>query len=516
MLSITFDYEWIALLVNLYFHLNIISTKCSLVFKNIKMKYFRWVCFLLVIVSGLFSCIDNEHFSTDPHLKLDFAVDTIAFDTIFTTIGSTTKRFTVRNTNSSAIELSTILLSGNSKSPFRLNINGVSGNRLDNLQIPAKDSIFIFVEVTVDPTGENLPMVIHDSIVFNWNGNSEDVDLVAYGQDVYLYNGEVLKSQKWKNDKPYLIYNSVLVDSKEVLEVEQGCRIHFHKGSSLFVKGTLEVDGTFEEPVYFQGDRLEEKYSDLPDQWGAYQEFENYIIYYGGIHFLKGSENNVIDYAVIRNAIKGIQVDSLGSTPEPVLNLKNTIIENMTLNCLDARTSFVKASNCIFANSSSNTVRLLFGGRYEFNHCTLANYYDISVRQEPILFLNNYYEYENKVYAFDFNSRFANCIIYGELLTELKLDYVSDAVFDPYFTNCLVQMGKAVDLPDENFKECVFNTDPIFVDKDANNFALDSISPAIGIADVNYSLQFPFDLMLNSRLNDEGPDIGALEWVGSE
>jgi hypothetical protein len=347
----------------------------------------RIIQFILAIVFGVFvfSCYE-EDFTTDSSVRLEFSTDTISFDTIFTTIGSTTKYFKVKNPAGKAINISNIYLAGGESSPFRLSINGVESNEDSNVELYGGDSLFVFVEVTIDPTGQNLPMVVHDSIVFNVNGNSQDVDLIAFGQDFHLFNGAVIKSQHWTNDKPYLVYNNAVVDSLETLTIDPGCRVYFHNRSSLFVKGTLNVNGSFEEPVSFLGDRREEEYSNVPGQWGYYVEYDNGSMYvFGGLHFLVGSRDNTIDYAIIRNANKGIQVDSLGASDNPVLTLTNTRIENMSLNCLDARTTFIKASNCIFANSGSYTVALRFGGDYEFNHCTIANYYTSSTKKPTVL-----------------------------------------------------------------------------------------------------------------------------------
>lgn len=50
----------------------------------------------------------------------------------------------------------------------------------------AGDSLFVFVQVTVDPTGSTSPLLIKDSVIFETNGNIQDVKLTAIGQDVYL------------------------------------------------------------------------------------------------------------------------------------------------------------------------------------------------------------------------------------------------------------------------------------------------------------------------------------------
>ena len=175
---------------------------------------------LAFLLSGIFlwSCNQDEFYSGQD-AKLIFGTDTVTFDTVFTSIGSVTKWFTVNNTQNQTVNISNVFLAGGKNSPFRLNINGKAVNEDSDVEIGAGDSIFIFVEVTIDPTGENNPMVFHDSVVFNLNGNKQDVDLIAFGQDFHLLDGEVLKTQNWQNDKPYLIYNSVLGDSLETLTI---------------------------------------------------------------------------------------------------------------------------------------------------------------------------------------------------------------------------------------------------------------------------------------------------------
>ena len=59
-----------------------------------------------------------------------------------------------------------------------MNIDGVSGNSQNNIEIPAKDSIFIFLEVTIDPSLNTTPYVLTDSLVFTTGTEKQDVDVV--------------------------------------------------------------------------------------------------------------------------------------------------------------------------------------------------------------------------------------------------------------------------------------------------------------------------------------------------
>jgi hypothetical protein len=235
----------------------------------------------------------------------------------------------------------TVRLANGRQSFFRLNIDGVPTDEYKDLEISGHDSAYVFVEVNVDPQNQNNPMVITDSVVFLTNGNLSDVKLVAYGQDVNLLNDSVIGTQHWTNNKPYLVYNSVLLDSLKTLTIDAGVRVHFHSNSSLLIKGKLLVNGTKEEPVIFQGDRLENWFETKPGQWGAAILNDSVSYQLGGIHFLDGSTDNVIDYAIIKNGIKGIQVDNHTNSSKPTLTLSNTIIQDMSLAGLYAQTSNV-------------------------------------------------------------------------------------------------------------------------------------------------------------------------------
>ncbi|MEA3317446.1 MAG: hypothetical protein U9R54_05775, partial [Bacteroidota bacterium] len=252
------------------------------------MKLFK-LAFFSIFIIVIFSC-QKENFNTSGEAKLVFSTDTIMFDTIFTTIGSSTQHFTVHNPYNKSVNISSIALAGSSSSVYRLNIDGYSGTSASDIELKAKDSLYIFAEITIDPNNSNLPLVVKDSIVFTTNGNKQYVNLMAWGQDVHIINGEIVQTQTWQNDKPYLIYNSMLVDTNSVLTIESGASLYFHKNSRLYVAGTIIANGNIDEPVVFTGDRIDDQYSDIPGQWD-------------GIWLMAGSKNNVFTYSEIKNAI---------------------------------------------------------------------------------------------------------------------------------------------------------------------------------------------------------------------
>jgi len=456
----------------------------------------------LLIVLAFFSC-EKDEFISSSNIKLEFSQDTILFDTIFTTIGSITKQFTVRNPYNKNVKISSIKLAGSSNSPYRLNIDGYSGNTLNNIELRKKDSIYIFVEITIDPNGSNLPMIVHDSIVFTYDESQQGIDLIAFGQDVHKIDGEIIGTEHWIADKPYLVYNSMLVDTLSTLTIDPGAILYFHKNSRLLVKGTIKANGTFGSPIFFQGDRLEEDYDDIPGQWD-------------GIWLLRGSKDNIFNFTEIKNAIIGIQVDTLANLSKPTLQLTNSKILNMTSVGIYAQGSTIYAYNNVIANCGQLAVALTIGGSYEFYHTTIANYWEYSTRNTPSVLLNNYYvDVHNNVQVRPLDKAvFSNCIIYGSKESEIIIDKHELGILNFSFDYSLLKIDQdQVSDFASSFTQNIFNEDPKFKDWRENNFELDTLSIAKDYGKEEVGLMFPLDIQLNDRTIDNGPDLGAFERI---
>ncbi len=462
--------------------------------------------FVLPVFIGLviLSC-EKENFTTDSSVFLGFSVDTLLFDTVFTTIGTTTMQFMVYNHNKKDVLISSIYLAKGESSFFRMNVDGKSARELEDITIYSGDSMYIFVEATIDPLNANNPMVVKDSIVFLTNGNFQDIDLVAYGQDVHLINAEILSSQTWINDKPYLVYNSMLVDTSETLDIQPGVRVYFHKGSTLYVCGTLIISGTLEEPVVFLGDRLDDMYKDIPGQWG-------------GIYFINGSKDNEIIFTEILNATTGIHLGNFyANDPPPDLKLSNSILQHMTFAGISSIGATVIADNCLIADCGYYTTILTTGGSYQFAHCTFANYWNWTRRTTPSLVLTNYYNLnDTAIFTGNLvNADFGNCIIEGNMDNEIGLNNLTGAGdFNYFFDHCLLKSDTSLNTSDPEFFRNVWtNKDPGFISSYEFDFQLDTLAFAKDKGLIDIANNFPFDILGNSRLEDAGPDLGAYERI---
>ncbi len=469
-------------------------------------KYFY---FILLTIS-LSACF-RTHFYNGK-VDLLFSVDTLFFDTVFTYVGSTTHRLLVYNPYDKPVKLKRIYLAGGKASPFRINIDGYPSLDVSNITIDARDSMYIFVEVTINPEKDNL--IEKDSLIFVSENNTQKVILLAVGQDVHLINGERIKTQTWTNDKPYLIYNSVLVDSNEVLTIASGTKIYSHRGSYIYAYGSIHVNGTREEPVLFAGDRLEQDYNNLPGQWG-------------GIRLLPGSHDNIINYAIIKDAIVGIEIDTLTDTTNFNLIVANSKIEHHSFAGIYALATKTLVYNTVIADCGYYAAALIMGGEHYFLHCTIDNRYNWIIRKTPSVVFTNYLKVNgNNIFWGKLQVLFANTIIWGNQQNE----FIADGVNLPQgmtftFLNCLMKVDPQInDTTAEVFQNCIFNQNPHFLYEDDSleyyqerDYRLKSTSAAINsgnlqIVQLNSSI-LKYDMDGNDRTADGKPDIGAYEYI---
>ena len=479
------------------------------------MKRFSvWILVLLGVVLSMTAACRRISFIEDSGAKLTFSRDTVKFDTVFTTVGSATRSFKIYNPYNENIRISSIELMGGEPSNFRMNVDGLPGTEFTDLEIAPNDSLYVFVEVTIDPNEDQLPYVIEDSIRMVTNNNEQFVQLVAWGQNAHFYDGVIVCDEVWNNDLPYVIYNSILVDSLCTLTINEGCRIYMHGGSSFYVLGTLEINGTFDSLVTFQADRLENFFEEIPGQWT-------------GISILRSSRDNVIHYASIRNAINGIMVglqstavdpDDLSTlstfadvSTQPELEIRNSYVYDCSSYGMIAVNAQVNGDNLLIYGTGESNLSLACGGYYTFRHCTLANYGSVYVsHQNPVLSMSDFiafgpdYVYTNSLEQ----AYFYNSIIYGNIAEgkEVLLSNEGEGVtFNYLFNHCMIR----TELDGPEFEDCLLNVGPLFADVTERNYCPDTLSQAInggveaGVPDDILGTPRPFAGTL--------PDIGCYE-----
>lgn len=423
------------------------------------MRILTCFTFLLLLIAA---CRKDERITTDPSARLSFSDDTVVFDTVFTSAGSTTRRLRVYNPNKNALRISEIKLTGGNTSPYQININGKPANNLNDIELAAGDSLFIFIKVTINPDDRALPFLVSDEISFLSNTNLQKIQLRAYGQNARFIDTQVLHGNvSWDNRLPYVIYNSVNVAPDAILNIGQGSRIYFHKGARLIVDGTLNVQGEVNNAVTFAGDRLESIYSDEAGQWI-------------GVHLTASSKDNLIRYAVLKNAIEGIRIDSPSVTKQPKLIISNSIIKNMQISGLSMYNSDIRGFNNLMYNCGSYLLYGTGGGRYDFSQNTLAGISYFFSRQNPAVFFSALRPPENKASA-ALSVNLSNNIIWGNLDKELLIEQGGNPNFNIQLKTNLIKTKD----PAFNINGNILNIDPLFAGVYGQNFHLSAGSPAL-------------------------------------
>ncbi len=434
------------------------------------------ICFCLAIALG---CRKEDRLTKSSSAKLSFSTDTISFDTIFTSVESTTRQIKVYNTNSSAIRISEIKLAGGPASPYQLNINGIAANSASNVEIRGHDSLNIFIRISIAPSLVSSTFLIKDAIAFSTNGNNQMVSLKAYGQNVHLLKDAVFSQNAVLDNKiPYVIYNTLKIGINSTVTIPSNCRLYFHKDSKLVVDGTLQIEGTPKDSVVFSSDRLERIYQDEPGQWQ-------------GVHFTASSRGNKINYAVIKNALIGIQADSLPPKGDIKLLIANSIVKNMQISAfIGYRTSLI-AFNNLFYNCGQYLIYGAYGGEFNLKQNTFANYSNSFARQTSSLYFTDILPGTTKIALL--SADISNNIIWGSLSDELIFDKKGATALNVSLQNNLIRTKNNAFAINGN----ILNADPIFVSQRNDNYMLAPASPGNNKG-LNLNLDFYYSLYLKT------------------
>ncbi|MBF2709027.1 hypothetical protein [Flavobacterium soyangense] len=502
------------------------------------MRQFTFLFFIGILIS-LSSC--RTDFETVPSTgDLKFSRDTIYLDTVFTNISSSTYTLKVYNHSKNDITIPSIKLGKGLSSKYRMTVDGMHGNQgktFENVNLLAKDSMYIFIETTANIADANPTDFLYtDQILFDGGANLQKVELVTLIQDaVFLYpkrfangttetlpigdqeiygfflsesdplNGNELT---FTNEKPYVIYGYAAVPTGKTVSFDPGARVHFHANSglilaantSLNVNGLASTTDKLENEVIFEGDRLEPDFADVPGQWGA-------------IWLTDGSTNHKINHLTIKNASIGLLIQNNNGT---TVQIKNTQIYNSTNYGILAQTAKINGENLVINNAGLGSLACTYGGDYKFTHCTFNNNWPSS--SQVAVLVNNYYtgsipEVKNLTAA-----TFNNCIVYGSYSNEMILNKKAGATFVYQFNNCLIKFENTSNQYTNNpeyqfttdpvhYNAIIQNKDPKFFKVSLNKLNIDNTSAAFAKGNSTYLI--PLDIQGNTRTLP--PDLGAYQ-----
>lgn len=403
-------------------------------------------CMILMSVF-IVACNDDAGFSSSPSLRLEFSSDTISFDTLFTDRVSPSAGVVVYNRNKNALRISDVRLGSGGESGFSVIVDGQYGSSMRDLEVRAKDSLFVMASVKLDRNGLDVPFLVKDSLLFTLeSGVVQKLMLVAHGRDVvFMYGDSVVTDTKMPAGH-YVIYDSLTVKEGVTFEIEPGTVLYFHDDAFLRVNGTLNVKGTLESPVVMRGDRTDNLFPYLP--------YDRVPGKWGGVLIDSTSNGNLIEHCDIHSGKFGVRVEP-GDTTVQRLVIRSSKIENVAGNALETYVAHVDVANSLIANAQGNCVKVV-GGDVSFVHCTIANFY-VWEQRDVALALHNTLEGEPMPL---YGATFRNCIIAGTKEDELMGYFANDEdaevpnVANYYFENSLIN---TVDTQDEFFVNIVYD-----------------------------------------------------------
>lgn len=461
--------------------------------------YIFFLPLVIFFASATVSCI-SDSMTASPSATLSFSTDTVAFDTVFTDLGTPTARLKVFNRNSKGVNISSIRFR-NPETIFSMNVDGVSGKEFADVEIRGGDSIFVFIECFINPTESDEPFLVEDKLEFVTNGVTQDVQVEAYGQNVTRLKDLTLTEDLTLTDeRPYVIFGSLTVPEDRTLRVLPGAKLLFHDRAQLVVSGRIEAIGEPDRMIDMRGDRIGNVlpgigYDILAGQWT-------------GIRIAPESFDNRMEYVNMRSTSEGVRVDSCGNLSRTKLTLRNSWLHNSQSTVFDARHSKVDAYGVCFSEAADAVVSLM-GGIHNFVQCTIANNYLFAAISQPLLTLGHVKQEdleddpENPLLSLQFN----NGIIYG-LASDLNIGNLDDT--DVWLHNVLLKSNGE---DDEHFVDCIWGENPLFKTIRSEylfNYRLLPDSPAIGKGNVAYITdETLIDIDGINRLDNGAPTLGA-------
>lgn len=464
------------------------------------MKLLKFFILAILTAAVSQSCIEDGVSSSSSD-QPEFSVDSLKLGTVFTEQGSTTHRFLVYNRHDKIININTIALRDPAQGVFRLNVDGISGKEFHNVEIRPNDSIYVFVEATLPANGKLGPLEVKNILDFTTLGVTRSVVLTADGLDVVRVKALAIDTDtRFTADRPYQVFDSIVVAEGATLTIDAGAHLYFHDKSELVVRGSLKVNGTPERPVNLTGDRTGNVVASIP--------FELMSGQWGGVYFAPTSGDNMLTNASVRNTTYGVVVDSIPSTPErPALYLLNCQIHNSAGYVLQAAHSAVTAIGTELTDAANGVVHVR-GGHLTMNHCTIANYYLFSALGGPALQLSHVNDKDDDKSGLPrLQADITNTIIYGNGTDISHGDLTGTAVT---LRRCVLKSGGS---DDDNFINCMWETDPMYYTVREDylfDYRLRPESPAIGAGDPALTLpDAATDAYGVARMSP--PSVGAYE-----
>lgn len=432
-------------------------------------------------------CIEDG-VSTSAADRPSFSTDTLKLGTVWTAAPTPTYRFTVYNRHDKILNISRVAFRDDPDRHYRLNVDGTAGREISNVEIRPNDSVFVFVEATLPPTGQPRPVTTTSHIDFLVNGQTSSVAVTADACDINRLAAAVISTDTvFSADYPVQIFDSLVVAPGVTLTIEPGASLRFHDKARMVVRGTLIARGTPELPIDMTGDRTGNVVASIP--------YDIMSAQWGGLTFAPGSGGNLMEFTTVRNTTDGV-----AAQPGSQVSIRSSVMRNAAAYPFSAAEADATLVGCEIAEGGAGVIHLR-GGNTRIDHCTVANHYLFSVIGGAAIQIDGLKE-QGSAPAPVVN--ITNSIIYG-LGEDLNPTDLSGSSVT--FSRCLF---KSTGSNDANFTDCLWDLDPLYLvdrGKYLFDYHLDPKSPALGEAGPSEFVEIisPDGADIRSHLGAYGP-----------
>lgn len=347
------------------------------------MSTLRFMIFLISLFS-IVSCRTDMDFEPNTQ-PLRLSADTVYLDPVFTETQSSSYLVKIYNPSNKNIKIPQLTLGKGEQSYFNLLIEGVSGKQFSNIELLAKDSLYVFVHTLgkADPNAKDF--IYTDQIRLLGQTQPQSIELITLIKDAYfLHPGKVEKqvlhsvqlddetriegfylgdvnvhtqnTLTLDDSKPYVVYGYAIIPENQTLTLQKGTEIYFHENSGIIglPGSSIQAEGTLDHPILLRNDRLEPAYAYTAGQWSGIR--------------LQNPGKSQFNHVTIEQAKIGLQLENATD-----VTIRNTKLFNHLYSALIAVNSKVMGQNIVAAHTQNATVVLRNGGNYSFQHCTFSN-----------------------------------------------------------------------------------------------------------------------------------------------
>ena len=162
------------------------------------MRHYIYIIFLGILLS--FTSCRKDFDTVASSGNLEFSKTEVYLDTVFSTIGSSTYSLKVYNRSNDDIKIPIIQLGKGLNSKYRILVDGITGNNkvFNNVELLAKDSLYIFIETTANITDTEIDFTYNDEILFDNGAKQQKVKLTTLIDDaIFIFPNRSLDKKTY-------------------------------------------------------------------------------------------------------------------------------------------------------------------------------------------------------------------------------------------------------------------------------------------------------------------------------